>query len=167
MVTEQGIEGELWARGSCVAEGYWGDAEKTAKGFILNPFQPQFADRVYRTGDIVTLDADGVNWRFIGRRDHMIKSRGYRIELGEIEAVLYGNAGIKEAAVIAIPDDIVGNRIKAFVVMHTQNGTTPNDIKAYCREKIPSYMVPEAIEFRDELPKTSTGKVNRPLLAKT
>jgi acyl-coenzyme A synthetase/AMP-(fatty) acid ligase len=95
----------------------------------------------------------------------MIKSRGYRIELGEIEAALYSYKGVKEAAVVAIPDDLVGNRIKAFVVPSESNGMTLKNMQAHCSEKLPRYMVPEIIEFRDELPKTSTGKINRPLLA--
>ena len=82
LITAVGQEGELWVRGSCVAQGYWGDPEKTAQGFVRNPYQTHYAETAYRTGDIVTLDADGVNWRYVGRRDHMIKSRGYRIELG-------------------------------------------------------------------------------------
>lgn len=166
LVTEPGREGELWVRGSCVAQGYWADPEKSARGFVHNHLQPHFHEIAYRTGDIVTLDEDGVNWRFVGRRDHMIKSRGYRIELGEIEAVLYGHAGIKEAAVIAIPDDLIGNRIKALVVPLQENGLTATELQTHCRARLPQYMVPEVIEFRNELPKTSTGKINRPLLAK-
>ena len=96
----------------------------------------------------------------------MIKSRGYRIELGEVEAAIYGHGSIKEAAVVAIPDELIGNRLKAFVVFHESNGSSVNDVKAYCAQKLPSYMVPETIEVLDELPKTSTGKVNRPMLAK-
>ena len=69
-----------------LAQGYWGDSEKTARGFVHNPFQPHFDEIAYRTGDIVALDTGGTNWRYVGRRDSMIKSRGYRIELGDIEA---------------------------------------------------------------------------------
>lgn len=165
-VTEPGQEGELWARGSCVAQGYWGDRDRTAQTFVLNPFQQNFDEVAYRTGDIVTLDDDGVNWVYVGRRDHMIKSRGYRIELGEIETVLYSHEAVKEAAVVAVPDDLVGNRIKAFVVASNQNGLTVTDLEAFCGQRLPRYMLPEAIEFRDELPKTSNGKVNRQLLAR-
>ncbi len=164
-VTEPGVEGELWARGSCVAQGYWGDPEKTAKGFVRNPLQPHFDEVAYRTGDLVVLAEDRKNWIFVGRRDHMIKSRGYRIELGEVEAALYGHGSIKEAAVIAIPDELIGSRLKAFIVPHDRNGFLINDLKSYCAQKLPNYMVPESIEILDELPKTSTGKVNRPLLA--
>ena len=164
LVTVKGKEGELWARGSCVAQGYWGDAEKTARNFVPNVHQPNYEEVVYRTGDIVTLHDDGVNWVYIGRRDHMIKSRGYRIELGEIEAAFYSHQGVKEVAAVAIPDDIVGNRIKAFVVPMNQNGLTVKELETHAAQKLPRYMVPESIEFRDELPKTSTGKINRPLL---
>ena len=165
-VTEPGREGELWVRGSCVAQGYWADPEKTARGFVHNHFQRHYNEIAYRTGDIVVLDEDRKNWRFIGRRDHMIKSRGYRIELGEIESVFYEYTNVKEAAVVAIPDDLIGNRIKAFVVPLKEDSLTLTELQAHCRDRLPRYMVPEAIEFRQELPKTSTGKINRPLLAK-
>lgn len=167
LVTEPGHEGELWVRGSCVAQGYWGDPEKTAKGFVRNKFQPLFDEIAYCTGDIVVLDEDGVNWVYVGRRDHMIKSRGYRIELGEIEAVLYSYPGVREAAAVAIPDELLGNRIKAFVVPVEEKELTAKQLARYCGEHLPRYMVPESVEFRDMLPKTSTGKVNRPLLARS
>jgi amino acid adenylation domain-containing protein len=166
-VTRPGREGELWVRGSCVAQGYWGDPEKTAKVFVANPYQPHYAEITYRTGDIVTLDEDGVNWRLVGRRDHMIKSRGYRIELGEIESALYSHQGVKEAVVVAIPDDLVGNRLKAVVVPMEENGLNVKELQSVCSRRLPHYMVPEIIEFLGELPKTSTGKVNRTLLAQT
>ena len=91
--------------------GYWGDPEKTAKGFVPNPVQPHFQERIYRTGDIVMLDEAG-DYIYVGRRDHMIKSRGYRIEVGEIEAAIYSHPEIKEAAVIPVPDELITNRIK-------------------------------------------------------
>lgn len=166
IVTEPGVEGELWARGHCVAQGYWADPEKTAKGFVPNEHNPHFFEMAYKTGDIVVLDEDRINYRYVGRRDHMVKSRGYRIELGEIESALYGHKGIKETAVVAIPDDIVGNRIKAFVVLNDNtNGLDAKTLQAHVGSRLPHYMVPEKIEIWDEeLPKTSTGKINRPHL---
>jgi amino acid adenylation domain-containing protein len=160
-VTQPGVEGELWARGSCVAQGYWGDLEKTASRFVANPLQPNFQEPAYRTGDIVVLDEDGINWRFSGRRDHMIKSRGYRIELGEIETALYAHAGVKEAAVIAVPDPIVTNRLKAFVVLVDGSELDARQLQSHCSQHVPRYMIPESIDFMEALPKTSTGKVNR------
>jgi amino acid adenylation domain-containing protein len=166
-VSQPGMEAELWVRGSCVAQGYWGDQKKTAKGFVTNPFQTHFDEVVYRTGDVVKLSEDGVNWLFIGRKDHMIKSRGYRIELGEIETVLYRHQDVKEAAVVAVPDDLIGNRLKAFIVPLEENGLLSEEIKSYCSQHLPRYMIPEAIEFREALPKTSTGKINRPQLVRS
>ena len=167
LVEDIGKEGELWVRGSCLAYGYWGDPERTARSFTANPFQPYFNELAYRTGDIVTLDEDGENWLFVGRRDHMVKSRGYRIELGEIEAALYGHSGVKEAAVVAIPDDLMGNKIKAVVVPHRDGELTVGTLKEHCSQRLPNYMVPTSFELRVELPKTSTGKINRPLLAQS
>ncbi len=164
LVTEPGQEGDLFARGSCVAKGYWGDAEKTDRCFVRNHTQPHFQDTMYKTGDLVSLDEEG-NYTYVGRRDHMIKSRGYRIELGEIEAVLHSHPEVKEAAAVAIPDDMVGNRIKAFVVLDKTNAANSTDLQRFCSQRIPGYMVPELIEFRDSLPKTSTGKIDRPTLA--
>jgi amino acid adenylation domain-containing protein len=163
VVTAPGKEGELVGRGSFVAMGYWGDPEKTAKGFVPNPVQPHFGERIYRTGDIVMLDERG-DYIYVGRRDHMIKSRGYRIEIGEIEAAIYSHPEIKEAAVIPIPDEIITNKIKAYVVLQNGKALDATDIRGFCSEKLPHYMVPEIIEFRDDLPKTSTGKINKPAL---
>jgi amino acid adenylation domain-containing protein len=165
-VTEPGVEGELWARGSCVAQGYWGDPEKTARNFVHNPHQPHFAETAYRTGDIVYLDQDGVNWIYVGRRDHMVKSRGYRIELGEVETALYSFDGVKEAVVVAIPDELIGSRLKAYVVPGEANGFSAKEVEAYCQKRLPRYMVPESIELLPALPKTSSGKIDRTLLAR-
>jgi amino acid adenylation domain-containing protein len=162
-ITEPGREGELHARGPTVAQGYWGDPERTARGFVPNPFQPAYAERVYRTGDIVTLRPDG-NLDFLGRRDRMVKSRGYRIELDEIETVLYAHPQVKEAAVIAVPDEQIGSRILAFLA--STDGADPRaEVKEHCGARLPRYMLPDVFELLPELPKTSTGKVDRTTLA--
>jgi amino acid adenylation domain-containing protein len=159
-VVEFGQAGELYVRGPSVAKGYWGDPEKTAKAVLPNRFQPNFSENIYRTGDLVTMDSQG-DYSYLGRRDSMIKSRGYRIELGEIETALYAHEEVKEAAVVAIPDQEIGNRIKAFVCMLPSGRLTKADLQAHCASRIPKYMVPEAFEFCDSLPKTSTGKIDR------
>jgi amino acid adenylation domain-containing protein len=164
VVTKPGEEGELYGRGSCVAMGYWGDEGKTKTNFVINPIQSNFLERVYRTGDLVTLDEEG-NYLYRGRKDHMIKSRGYRIELGEIETILYGHPDIKEVAVIGVPDELIGNRIKAFIHVNDGKELSTKDIRIYCARKLPNYMIPEQIEFRKDLPKTSTGKVDKVNLA--
>jgi amino acid adenylation domain-containing protein len=164
MITAPGQTGELYVRGPAVTYGYWADSEKTKKMVVPNRFQPHFEEKMYRTGDLVSLAEDG-NYHFLGRRDSMIKSRGYRIELGEIEIALLSHPGVKEAAAIAIPDEIVGNRITAVVSAHESHFLKAAELQQYCGARIPKYMIPELIEFRDSLPKTSTGKIDRVQLA--
>jgi amino acid adenylation domain-containing protein len=164
MVTEPGKVGELYVRGSTVALGYWGEVEKTEKSFVKNPLRPDLNEIVYKTGDLVSLDSDG-NYVFIGRNDHMIKSRGYRIEIGEIETVLGNHPEIKNAVVIPIPDELIGNRISVIIVPSTPDKMKKEDILQYCSQKLPKYMIPESIIFRDSLPITSSGKVDRKKLS--
>ena len=164
IVMRAGDTGELYVRGPSVTYGYWADAEKTKKMVLPNTFQPNFEEKMYRTGDLVQLAEDG-NYYFLGRRDSMIKSRGYRIELGEIESALLSHAAVKEAVAVAVPDEIVGSRIRAVVAFHNGGSLTAAELQQYCGTRIPRYMIPEAIEFRDQLPKTSTGKVDRVQLA--
>jgi L-proline---[L-prolyl-carrier protein] ligase len=152
-----GEVGELLVRGTTVMRGYWGDAERTGRAISRNGL----GDDVYRTGDLVRQDANG-DYRLLGRRDHQIKSRGYRIELGDIEAALFAHPQVVEAAVAAVPDPLVTNRIKAWVVTH--GGLTERELVRFCGERIPHYMIPEEIELRDSLPQTSTGKVDRQAL---
>lgn len=160
IVTLPGEAGELYVRGPAVTYGYWGDPEKTAKMVVRNRFQAHFEEKMYRTGDLVQLAEDG-NYFFLGRRDSMIKSRGYRIELGEIETALLSHPGVREAVAVAIPDEIVGNRIKAVVAAHADQTLKIVELQQYCGVRIPKYMIPEQIEFCESLPKTSTGKVDR------
>lgn len=164
IVTQAGGTGELYVRGPAVTYGYWADAEKTRKMVVPNTFQENFEEKMYRTGDLVQLAEDG-NYYFLGRRDSMIKSRGYRIELGEIETALLSHPSVKEAVAVAVPDDIVGSRIRAVVAFHDGESLVPAELQQYCGTRIPKYMIPEAIDFRPELPKTSTGKIDRVQLA--
>jgi acyl-coenzyme A synthetase/AMP-(fatty) acid ligase len=159
-----GEEGELYVRGPSVTPGYWGDPGKTASVVVANPARPHLGDRTYRTGDVVRRDEDG-NFVFVGRRDHMIKSRGYRIELGEIEAALYAHPATIEAAAIPLPDEEIGNRIFAVVTLKPDVQVTSEELTRHCAERIPHYMIPERIDLRTHLPKTSTGKVDRRRLA--
>lgn len=158
-----GEEGELYVRSSTVMKGYWGRPQDTAKVVVPNFLNPQYADVLYRTGDIVRPMSDG-NFQYIGRRDKMIKSRGYRIELGEIEAAFYAHPGVLEAAVVAIPDEKIGARIKAYLVV--QNGLGRAELEKFCSQRLPRYMMPEVLETRTHLPKTSTGKIDKTSLEK-
>jgi amino acid adenylation domain-containing protein len=164
-VAGAGEVGELWVRGPSLMKGYWGLPERTAKSLVSTKLASLWEEKAYRTGDLVREGPDG-NLTFLGRRDNQIKSRGYRIELGEIETALYSHSGIEEAAVVAIPDDEIGNVIKAVIVPRNGSALTKGQVEAHCAERIPRYMVPGIVEFRDSLPKTSTGKVDKTLLIK-
>jgi acyl-CoA synthetase (AMP-forming)/AMP-acid ligase II len=154
-----GTDGELCLTGPAVTFGYWKCPQETARAF----FTDSHNTRWYRTGDIVRLEPDG-NLTHRGRRDRMVKKRGNRVELAEIEACLCRNASVREAAVVAVPDDELGLKVQAFVV--PQSGTRPTiiELKAHCAKSMPQYMVPDAFVFRDVLPRTSTGKVDFPTL---
>ena len=149
--------------GPGVAQGYWGLPERTAQAFGPHPLRP--GGEVYRTGDLVRRDENS-DYFFVGRRDNQIKSRGYRVELGEIETALYAHPELQEVAVVAIPDDEIGNQIKAIAVRSGGSALTRRELEAYCAERVPKYMVPGIVEFRETLPKTSTGKVDKPTLVR-
>jgi acyl-CoA synthetase (AMP-forming)/AMP-acid ligase II len=155
-LTEVGSEGELVVTGTIVAQGYWGDPKRTSERFQ--------EDGSFRTGDIVQIIESSPipQYRFVGRRDHLVKSRGYRIELGEIEAALYSHPTVEECVAVAVPDEMVGNRIAAFCAV--ERGTDPEDLDRACRERVPRYMVPERIVLLESLPRTPNDKYDRPRL---
>src|SRR5579871_869802 len=159
-LAKPGEAGELYVRGPSVTYGYWADPEKTKKMLVPNHFQQNFKEKMYRTGDIVTVGADG-NYYFQGRNDSQIKSRGYRIELGEIESALLSHPNVREAAALALRDELIGNRIRAVVSLHTAGSLSVLELQQYCAARLPRYMIPEFIDLCNELPKTSTGKVDR------
>jgi len=163
-VTQPGETGELYVRGPSLMRGYWGQPARTAEVLVQSPFRTEYDELVYRTGDLVSLDPAG-NYRYVGRRDSMVKVRGYRVELGEIEAALYRHPAIREAAVLPVPDDLLGSRLRAVVIADDSGKLVRQSVLDHCRQWLPSYMVPDVLEFREALPRTSTGKVDRVGLA--
>jgi L-proline---[L-prolyl-carrier protein] ligase len=157
-------EGELYVLSDTVALGYWHDEERTRERFVPDPRGRSAQALVYKTGDIVRLDPER-NYIFVGRKDHMIKSRGYRIELGEVEVVLNSHPLIRQAAAIAVPDDLIGNRIIAFVSLIEGAEFSQKEFIDFCAAALPRYMVPEVIEYRAFLPVTPNGKIDRISLA--
>ncbi|MEY4071505.1 MAG: hypothetical protein RL721_2119 [Candidatus Eisenbacteria bacterium] len=160
----KGGVGELWIRGASVMQGYWGRPERSALVLQTVEVEPGLHDRAYRTGDLVRERADG-NLEFLGRRDHQVKTRGYRVELGEIETRLAAHPAVDEVVVVAVPDEEVTNRLRAVVVVKPDAVVGADELKQHCAATLPRYMVPEAVEFRGSLPRTSSGKVDRRALA--
>jgi amino acid adenylation domain-containing protein len=163
LASRPGEEGELYVRGPSVMQGYWGQPAKTSEALVRNPLRAEYDELVYRTGDLVTLEPTG-NYVFLGRRDSMVKIRGYRVELGDVEATLYRHPAIRDAAVLPMPDELLGSRLRAVVTLDGDILTREN-VLDHCRQWLPSYMVPDIVEFRQEMPRTSTGKVDRQSLA--
>jgi acyl-CoA synthetase (AMP-forming)/AMP-acid ligase II len=151
-----GEVGELVARGRHVMRGYWNDPEKTAARFRSGPLP---GERVCYTGDLFRLDEEGFFY-FVARKDDVIKSRGEKVAPKEVENVLYSLAGVREAAVIGVPDPVLGQAVKAFVVVD-RDTLTDADILRHCRTHLEDFMVPKYVELCDELPKTSTGKIKK------
>ncbi len=148
--------GELVARGRHVMRGYWEDPEATAKRYRPGPLP---GERVCYTGDLFRMDEEGYMY-FIGRKDDIIKSRGEKVAPKEVENVLYELPGVVEAAVVGVPDPILGEAVKVFLVT---NGAklTETDVLAHCRAHLEDFMVPKYVEFRDKLPKTTSGKIRK------
>jgi acyl-CoA ligase (AMP-forming) (exosortase A-associated) len=160
--------GELVHRGPTVSMGYWAKPELTEAILRPHPFLPPEvgnAENVCYSGDLVTVDDDGFFY-FVGRRDAMIKTSGYRVSRTEVEEILYRLPQVKEAAVIGVPDDILGQSIKAVVVLQEGTSLKESDLRSYCFEHLPRFMVPKEVLFVDAIPKTSNGKVDYPFLEK-
>ena len=151
-----GQPGEILVSSENMVEGYWNNPEETEKCFVKLD-----GKLWYRTGDIVRVDEDG--WLFfLDRTSDMIKHKGYRIAASEIEKVLQENPAVVDSCVVGVPDEKVGERIKAFVVLKEDvRGVTAYDLLKWCRGQVVSYKVPQYIEFRDMLPKSKVGKLLR------
>ena len=166
VVTEDGRRagpgeiGELVIRGAHVMTGYWENPEATERVLRPGPFP---WEKVLYTGDLFRTDKDGFLY-FIGRKDDIIKSRGEKVSPKEVENVLYGLAGVREAVVIGVPDPILGTTIKAIVALAPEWRLSERDIIRYCANHLEDFMVPKFVEFRDELPKTESGKISRRLV---
>ncbi|MFG1811489.1 amino acid adenylation domain-containing protein [Streptomyces sp. NPDC049040] len=145
-----GVPGELCIGGAGLARGYRGRPELTAERFVTDPA----GRRLYRSGDLVRLGADG-QFDFLGRSDDQIKLRGHRIELGEIERTLLDAPGVEQAAV-AVRD----GELTAFLV----GSGVPASIRAHVAARLPRYMIPRDFHRLDGLPRTFNGKLDRAAL---
>ena len=151
-----GQAGELLVHSDLMVTSYLNKPEETAASFV------NIEGRTYyRTADVMSMDEEG-NLYFVDRTVDTIKHKGYRISASEIEAVLQEHPAVIGSCVVGIPDDKVGERIKAYVVLKADiKGITGYDLIKWCRKQLVSYKVPQYIEFRDMLPKSKVGKLLR------
>ena len=153
----EGARGELWVRGKAVMVGYYKEAALTK--------EVTTDDGWFRTGDIVERDAQGLYY-IVGRKKDMIKVGGEIVFASEVEAVLYRNPDIQEAAVLGVGDDLRGEVPKAFVVLKEGSQIAEQEIKSFLKQQLASFKIPQQYEFRNELPKNRTGKIDKEILKK-
>ncbi len=151
------VVGELVVRGSNVMKGYWELPEETAKMLKPGPLPNEMA--LY-TGDLFRTDDEGYLY-FVGRKDDIIKTRGEKVSPREVEDVLHAIPGVAEAAVIGIPDEILGEAIRAVVAPCEGAHLTAMDVLQYCAAHLEDYSTPKSVVFVSSLPKTSSGKISR------
>lgn len=151
-----GEPGELLGTTEYAVKSYWNKPDETAESFLNIE-----GEVWYRTKDIVRVDEQ--RWLyFMDRSVDMIKHKGYRVAAAEVERVLQAHHAVLSACVVGVPDESVGERIKAFVVLKTDvRGVSSYELMKWCRERLAPYKVPQYIEFRDMLPKSKVGKMLR------
>ena len=150
-VVPQGERGELCAKGPQVMRGYWRNEEATADSMT--------DDGYFRTGDIAVMDDTGF-FRIVDRKKDMIIVSGFNVFPNEVEAEVAAMPGVLECACIGIPDEKSGEAVKLFVV-RSDEALTREAVRAFCKECLAGYKVPRHIEFIDELPKSTVGKILR------
>lgn len=166
VLDEQGNETPLWTTGQLhiggigLAQGYWGDPEKTASAFVSHPVT---GERIYRTGDLGRLLPDG-NIELLGRIDAQCKIQGHRVEPGEVEHVLAADPRVKDAVVL-VAGEARQKQLHAFVVLHAGSNIGDGEsIRTGLADQLPSYMIPARITVIPSLPVTSNGKLDRSAL---
>lgn len=164
-----GVPGELFLGGDQLARGYLHQPGLTAEKFIRHPFSTDPSARLYRTGDLCRFNPDGTI-EFVGRIDHQLKIRGHRIEPGEIENVLGAHATVDECVVVAREDQPGDRRLVAYVVPTARDRAEDDTreltamLRVHLQEKLPPYLVPDAIVLLPTMPRTASGKLDRKAL---
>ena len=151
------VVGQLVIRGATVMRGYWEKPEATARKLRPGPLP---GEQVLYTGDLCRMDEEGYVY-FVARMDDLIKSRGEKVSPKEVELVLMDVPGVREAAVIGVPDPILGQAVKAFVVLEDGAALSAKALQLECQRRLEPHCVPQIIECVRELPKTSTGKIHK------
>ncbi len=155
--------GEIWVRGGTVTKGYLGNKEKTDQVFVQSPFH-LYPTKYWRTGDYGLLLKNG-NIEYHGRKDNMIKTRAFRVELGEVETAIASFNSIEEFSVIPFPHPLYQNTLCVFLSI--KNFFHLDLFKKHLKKVLPDYMIPYEYVILKDLPKTSSGKVDREKLKKS
>ena len=152
-----GTVGELVVRGSNVMKGYWELPEETEQKLKPGPLP---GEKVLFTGDLFRTDEEGYLY-FVGRKDDIIKSRGEKVSPKEVKNVLCGHPDVTEAAVVGTPDELLGQAVRAVVSLREGSSFSERDMLRYCAERLEDFMVPKTVDYRESLPKTANGKIDK------
>lgn len=158
--------GELVHRGAHVAQGYWNDPALTSQRFRRSPSQPAEVPReewAVFSGDLVRRDEEGYLY-YVGRKDHMIKTSGFRVSPTEVEEYFYNTGLVQDAVAFGTPDPTLGERIAIALSFRPGVAMTGGELVGSVARRMPSYMVPKDVHVMDSLPRTSSGKLDRPLV---
>jgi amino acid adenylation domain-containing protein len=158
---EDGRPGELVVRGSNIMRGYWNDPEATAQRLRKSKYAPE---KVLYTGDLFRKDEKGYFY-FVARMDDVIKCRGEKVSPVEVEDVIYTLDEVFEARVIAVSDEILGQAVKAEIVLKDGKSLTEREVKAHCQQHLQDFKIPRFVEFVTSLPKTVGGKIQRKVIS--
>ncbi len=120
-------------------------------------------DRILSTHDVFRMDEDGLLY-FVGRKDDIIKSRGEKVSPVEVENVLHGRPGVREVAVIGVPDAVLGEAVRPYIVVSDGSAADERGFRRQCMARLENHMVRRDVVFLAELPKTASGKVRKPSL---
>ena len=155
-VTEPGVEGELCVRGTSLAMGYYNNPEKTAAVFVQNPLNKAYPELIYRTGDIVCLNDEGLIV-FKGRKDNIVKHMGYRTDLGEIEHVIINTLKLVKNGCI-----VYNQRDKQITLFYEAAEEIPvSEFRLQIGKVLPKYMIPTAFHHLEQLQRNANGKIDR------
>ncbi len=156
VVTEPGVEGELCVRGTSLAMGYYNNPEKTAAVFVQNPLNKAYPELIYRTGDIVCLNDEGLIV-FKGRKDNIVKHMGYRTDLGEIEHVIINTLKLVKNGCI-----VYNQRDKQITLFYEAAEEIPvSEFRLQIGKVLPKYMIPTAFHHLEQLQRNANGKIDR------
>jgi amino acid adenylation domain-containing protein len=155
-VTEPGVEGELCVRGTSLAMGYYNNPEKTAAAFVQNPLNKAYPELIYRTGDIVCLNDEGLIM-FKGRKDNIVKHMGYRTDLGEIEHVIINTLKLVKNGCI-----VYNQSEKQITLFYEAEQEIPvSEFRLQIGKVLPKYMIPTAFHHLGQLQRNANGKIDR------
>jgi acyl-CoA synthetase (AMP-forming)/AMP-acid ligase II len=152
-----GQPGELVVSGPNLMLGYWNDPDATAQRIRESK---NSEEKVLYSGDLFRIDEEGYFY-FVARKDDVIKCRGEKVSPVEVEDVIYTLEEVLEVRVIAVPDDILGQAVKAEIVLKEGKSLTERKVKAHCQQHLQDFKIPKFVEFVTSLPKTSGGKIRR------